>query len=112
MTTTIRFTSQGLDRNRLAKLQVARHPTHRPLDSAHAHRASGKCGLPVIASRGGEQPEWVAMRDPVFAKHRQGVTGKRHVPILGSLAAMHMHHHPCGVDVADLQVESLEYPLT
>ena len=45
------------------------------------------------------------MRGPMLAEPLQGRSGQGHVAILGSLAAMDMHHHAFGINISDLQVQ-------
>ena len=60
----------------------------------------------MVAPRGREQPDRVAMRDPILAEHGQGPRRQRHVAVLGALATMDMDDHPRAVDVADLQIQT------
>ena len=58
----------------------------------------------------GNSQTGMAVRRPVLAEDLQRAAGQRHVAVLGPLAAMDVDHHPCAVDVADLEVQPFLEP--
>ena len=48
----------------------------------------------MVASRGREEPDRVAMGDPVLTEHGEGARRQGDVAVLGPLAAMDMDDHP------------------
>ena len=99
-----------MDRDGLAELQLADHAAEGPLDAGALHGPVGERGLVVIAAGGGEEPDGMAMRDPVLAEGLQRARRQGDVAVLGPLAAMDVDHHPRAVDVADLEVQPFAEP--
>ena len=50
------------------------------------------------------------MRCPVVSENLQSTFGQRDESVLGSFATMDVNHHPFGIEVADLQIESFFQP--
>src|SRR5271165_4127947 len=93
---------QRVDRQRLAPAQLLHHPLHRMLYTVLRHGAVGGHSLAWVAADVREQPNRVAVSHPVFAEQGQSAGRQWHEAILGALATMDVHQHPCTVNVADL----------
>ena len=101
---------QGVNRNRLAEVQLSHHPAHCPVHAVVLHGTSGRGGCTLIASGSRKQPDRIAVRHPVLAQHGQSARRQWQVAIFGPLAEMHVHEHPLAVDVAHLQLQAFLEP--
>ena len=81
-----------------------------PLNRRIAHRLIGSRGLRVVFTFGREDPFFVAMGLVVLSEGQKSRFGQRNHSILSTLSTMNMHHHSFGVDVGDLEIESLLEP--
>src|SRR4029077_21245068 len=85
------------------ELGAAKGALHRTL----GHGRAGGGSRVAVASIGREQQAGVTVSAPVGTQPLQGRTRQRYEAVLGTLAAVHVNHHASGVDVGDLQEQSL-----
>lgn len=78
---------------------------HAALYRAGVHRLVRGCGLAMVASFTGEEPDGIAVCDPMFAESLERPGSERYEAILVSLAPADVDEHPAGVEVADLEMQ-------
>jgi hypothetical protein len=79
-------------------------------DAGAAHGKSGRRGVLLIPSGGGNEPTLVTVGDPGGASQSQGLCGQGHGTVCGALASLDMHLSALAVDVGDLKGEGVVEP--
>jgi hypothetical protein len=77
-----------------------------PLNRRLAHGMIGRGSQLMVASLGGENPDWVSMGGPVLSQRIERRNWEWDKPVLSSFATMDMDKHAFGIDIGSLQMKS------
>ena len=80
------------------------------LETVEDHGLLGSRCFVMSSANSGKNEDRVAMGDPIAAEQMIGLLGKRHIAVLGSLAAVDMEHHSLAVDVGNLDGQRFRNP--
>ena len=91
--------TQGMDGGWFMNAAVVKCGAESALHTAGIHRTF--LGL----TRGGEEPDWMMMGQPVLAQHLENRLWERHVAVFATLAVADAQQVAFTVDVRNLQVQ-------
>jgi hypothetical protein len=98
---------QGMDVGLLGDAAGPERETERPLQRGAAHRLAGGGSALAAVALGREEQDRMAVRFPLLAQEPEGALGQGNVAVLIAFAGAEVQEHALGVDIADLQAQTL-----
>ena len=98
--------TQRVNRDFLFEPELFHDEFHTALHRRRIHRLRSAGGRFPVSPDGWEKQRRMTMRCPILAQDRQRTLGQGQVAILGTLPTMNVDHHPLGIEITGLQIQS------